>query len=156
MALTSKANELRNMGEDIIVLTVGEPDFDTPGYIKEDAKEAIDRGMTKYTPVDGTLDLKKAIVNKFKKENNLDYEVVWNLPYEEVLEKLSTAEGICFKPSGYDTCPRFVIEAKLLGCKLELNDNVQHVNEEWFTADKESTLDYLKSRKNIFWRSLNG
>ena len=41
MALTSKANELRNMGEDIIVLTVGEPDFDTPGYIKKDAKEAI-------------------------------------------------------------------------------------------------------------------
>ena len=75
MALTSKANELRNMGEDIIVLTVGEPDFDTPGYIKEDAKEAIDRGMTKYTPVDGTLDLKKAIVNKFKKENNLDYNL---------------------------------------------------------------------------------
>ena len=75
MALTSKANELRNMGEDIIVLTVGEPDFDTPGYIKEDAKEAIDRGMTKYTPVDGTLDLKKAIVNKFKKENNLDYDL---------------------------------------------------------------------------------
>ena len=59
MALTSKANELRNMGEDIIVLTVGEPDFDTPGYIKKDAKEAIDRGMTKYTPVDGTSDLKK-------------------------------------------------------------------------------------------------
>ena len=75
MALTSKANELRNMGEDIIVLTVGEPDFDTPGYIKKDAKEAIDRGMTKYTPVDGTLDLKKAIVNKFKKENNLDYNL---------------------------------------------------------------------------------
>ena len=75
MALTSKANELRNMGEDIIVLTVGEPDFDTPGYIKEDAKEAIDRGMTKYTPVDGTLDLKKAIVNKFKKENDLDYDL---------------------------------------------------------------------------------
>ena len=75
MALTSKANELRNMGEDIIVLTVGEPDFDTPGYIKKDAKEAIDRGMTKYTPVDGTSDLKKAIVNKFKKENNLDYNL---------------------------------------------------------------------------------
>ena len=75
MALTSKANELRNMGEDIIVLTVGEPDFDTPGYIKKDAKEAIDRGMTKYTPVDGTSDLKKAIVNKFKKENNLDYDL---------------------------------------------------------------------------------
>ena len=49
MALTSKANELRQKGEDIIVLTVGEPDFDTPKYIKDSAKIAIDNGMTKYT-----------------------------------------------------------------------------------------------------------
>ena len=62
MALTSKANELRQRGEDIIVLTVGEPDFDTPKYIKDSAKIAIDEGMTKYTAVDGTLSLKKAII----------------------------------------------------------------------------------------------
>ena len=49
MALTSKANELRQKGEDIIVLTVGEPDFDTPKYIKDSAKIAIDKGMTKNT-----------------------------------------------------------------------------------------------------------
>ena len=73
MALTSKANELRQKGEDIIVLTVGEPDFDTPKYIKDSAKIAIDNGMTKYTAVDGTLSLKKAIIEKFKSENNLDY-----------------------------------------------------------------------------------
>ena len=73
MALTSKANELRQKGEDIIVLTVGEPDFDTPKYIKDAAKIAIDNGMTKYTAVDGTLSLKKAIIKKFKSENNLDY-----------------------------------------------------------------------------------
>ena len=73
MALTSKANELRQKGEDIIVLTVGEPDFDTPKYIKDSAKIAIDNGMTKYTAVDGTLSLKKAIIKKFKSENNLDY-----------------------------------------------------------------------------------
>ena len=75
MALTSKANELKSQGEDIIVLTVGEPDFDTPEYIKEDAKKAIDTGETKYTAVDGTADLKKAIVRKFKNENNLDYSL---------------------------------------------------------------------------------
>ena len=56
MALTSKANQLKRQGEDIIVLTVGEPDFDTPEYIKEDAKKAIDTGKTKYTAVDGTVD----------------------------------------------------------------------------------------------------
>ena len=73
MALTSKANELKSKGEDIIVLTVGEPDFDTPEYIKEGAKIAIDKGLTKYTSVDGTVDLKKAVISKFKNENNLNY-----------------------------------------------------------------------------------
>ena len=75
MALTSKANELRQKGEDIVVLTFGEPDFDTPQYIKDSAKEAIDNGMTKYTAVDGTSSLKKAIIKKFKVENNLDYDL---------------------------------------------------------------------------------
>jgi aspartate aminotransferase len=75
MALTSKANEMRQNGEDVLVLTVGEPDFDTPQYIKDAAKKAIDRGHTKYTSVDGTLELKKAIISKFKIENNLDYDI---------------------------------------------------------------------------------
>ena len=75
MALTSKANEMRQNGEDVLVLTVGEPDFDTPQYIKEAAKNAIDKGQTKYTSVDGTVNLKKAIINKFKNDNNLDYQV---------------------------------------------------------------------------------
>jgi len=75
MALTSKANEMRQNGEDVLVLTVGEPDFDTPQYIKEAAKNAIDKGQTKYTSVDGTIDLKKAIISKFKNDNNLDYQI---------------------------------------------------------------------------------
>ena len=75
MALTSKANEMRQNGEDILVLTVGEPDFDTPQYIKDAAKKAIDGGHTKYTSVDGTVELKKAIISKFKNENNLDYDI---------------------------------------------------------------------------------
>jgi aspartate aminotransferase len=73
MALTSKANELKHKGEDIIVLTVGEPDFDTPNYIKDSAKKAIDEGLTKYTAVDGTIELKKSIIDKLKSENNLEY-----------------------------------------------------------------------------------
>ena len=73
MSLTSKANEMRALGEDIIVLTVGEPDFDTPQYIKDAGQEAIQSGKTKYTSVDGVAELKDAIVNKFKKENNLTF-----------------------------------------------------------------------------------
>ena len=73
MALTSKANEMRRQGDDVLILTVGEPDFDTPQYIKDAAKKAIDMGATKYTSVDGTPELKEAIVNKFKNENNLSF-----------------------------------------------------------------------------------
>ena len=63
---------------------------------------------------------------------------------------MSTSKGLIFKPLGGDTCPRIVIEAKLLGCDLILNENVQHKDEEWFLTP-ESCLEYLKSRKDVFW-----
>ncbi|MBM1144549.1 pyridoxal phosphate-dependent aminotransferase [Alcanivorax sp. ZXX171] len=74
LAITSKAAELRAEGKDIIGLGAGEPDFDTPDHIKQAAIDAINAGKTKYTPVDGTPGLKKAIIAKFKNENGLDYE----------------------------------------------------------------------------------
>ena len=73
IAVTQKARELRAAGKDVVGLGAGEPDFDTPDNIKEAAIKAIKDGDTKYTAVDGTLDLKKAIVDKFKRENNLNY-----------------------------------------------------------------------------------
>ena len=75
MAVTQKARELKATGKDIIGLGAGEPDFDTPENIKKAAIQAINDGDTKYTPVDGTPELKKAIKAKFKRENNLDYEL---------------------------------------------------------------------------------
>ena len=74
LAVTTRAAELRAQGKDIIGLGVGEPDFDTPDHIKEAAIEAIRAGKTKYTAVDGTPSLKKAIVSKFQRENGLSYE----------------------------------------------------------------------------------
>ena len=73
IAVTQKARELKAAGKDVIGLGAGEPDFDTPDNIKQAAIKAIKDGDTKYTAVDGTPALKKAIVEKFKKENNLDY-----------------------------------------------------------------------------------
>ena len=75
IAVTQKARELKASGKDVIGLGAGEPDFDTPDNIKEAAIKAIKDGDTKYTAVDGTLALKEAIVNKFKRENNLEYEI---------------------------------------------------------------------------------
>lgn len=69
------SRELKAQGHDIIDLSLGEPDFDTPQHIKNAAKEAIDKGYTKYTPVPGYTELRKAIVHKFKRDNNLDYTI---------------------------------------------------------------------------------
>ncbi len=75
IAVTSKAREMRAAGKDVIGLGAGEPDFDTPDNIKEAAIEAIRKGDTKYTAVDGTPALKKAIQAKFSRENDLSYEL---------------------------------------------------------------------------------
>ena len=74
LAVTAKANELKAAGKDVIGLGAGEPDFDTPDFIKEAAIKAIHAGFTKYTPVDGTAGLKKAIIAKFQRDNGLNYE----------------------------------------------------------------------------------
>lgn len=75
LAMAAKARELRNEGKDIIGLSLGEPDFNIPDFIKEAAKQAIDDNYSSYTPVDGYADLKTAISNKFKRDNNLDYNL---------------------------------------------------------------------------------
>ncbi|MGH1455587.1 MAG: aspartate transaminase [Alphaproteobacteria bacterium] len=73
IAVTNKARELKAAGRDVIGLGAGEPDFDTPDFIKDAAKAAIDAGDTKYTAVDGTPVLKDAIIAKFKRDNELEY-----------------------------------------------------------------------------------
>ena len=88
---------------------------------------------------------------KYAKDNNLNYELVENLPYHELLIKLSCSRGLIFRPLGDDTCPRIAIEARLLGCDLITNEHVQHRDESWFetplTAQK-----YLEERTSVFWR----
>ena len=75
LAVTARAAALRAEGRDVIGLGAGEPDFDTPEHIKQAAIAAIQRGFTKYTAVDGTKELKTAIMNKFKRENQLSYQL---------------------------------------------------------------------------------
>lgn len=74
IAITQKARDLKAEGRDVISLSVGEPDFDTPDNIKEAAIAAIRRGETKYTPVSGIVPLREAITRKFKRENELEYK----------------------------------------------------------------------------------
>ncbi len=74
LTISAKAMALKAQGIDIISLSAGEPDFDTPDHIKDAAIQAIDQGQTKYTPVDGTPELKEAIIDKFSRDNNLSYQ----------------------------------------------------------------------------------
>jgi len=74
LAVSARAAELRAAGKDIIGLGAGEPDFDTPEHIKQAAIKAIQQGATRYTAVDGTAELKSAIINKFQRDNGLSYQ----------------------------------------------------------------------------------
>ncbi len=74
VALTGRVAQLKAEGRDIIGLGAGEPDFDTPSHIAEAGIEAIRKGFTRYTPVEGNADLKDAIIAKFKRENGIDYK----------------------------------------------------------------------------------
>ena len=74
LAMAAKARELKAEGKDIIGLSLGEPDFNTPDFIKEAAKTAVDENYNSYTPVDGYVELKQAIITKFKRDNNLNYQ----------------------------------------------------------------------------------
>ena len=74
LAMAALARELKSQGKDIISLSLGEPDFNTPDFIKEAAKKAIDENYSTYSPVDGYVELKDAICRKFKRDNNLEYK----------------------------------------------------------------------------------
>lgn len=86
-------------------------------------------------------------------KRGLKYDLVWGLKYEDMLKKLASSKGLIYIPPGGDTCPRLTIEAKILGCELVLNENVQHKNEDWF-ATRESVLEHLESRTGVFWNTL--
>lgn len=74
IAMTQKARELKQQGNDVISLSIGEPDFDTPDFVKEAAKKAIDENYSHYPPISGYPELKDAIIHKFKRDNNLEYK----------------------------------------------------------------------------------
>ncbi len=101
--------------------------------------------------VKGTDQAKEYCVN-----HGLTYQELWQVPYIEVLDKMAHAAGFVYLPNGMDTCPRMVIEAKLLGCKLQLNDYVQHAKEEWFdTDDIELIESYLYMARSRFWNGID-
>ena len=91
---------------------------------------------------------------KWCEDNGKDYEITQNISYDVMLNKLMNAEGLVYLPAGDDACSRVVIEAKLLGCELHLNDHVQHSTEDWFNEPIEDIHDYLFTASGLFWTSI--
>ena len=89
LAMSQKSSEMKAQGIDVINLSVGEPDFNTPDHIKEAAKLAVDQNYSKYSPVPGYIDLRKAVSEKLKKENNLDYTPA------EILVSNGAKQSVC-------------------------------------------------------------
>ena len=89
LAMSQKSSEMKAQGIDVINLSVGEPDFNTPDHIKEAAKKAVDNNFSKYSPVPGYPELRKAIVAKLKNENGLDYSM------SEILVSNGAKQSVC-------------------------------------------------------------
>lgn len=91
---------------------------------------------------------------KYAEDHKMDFRVLRNMKYADLLAEMSKAEGLIYMPIGGDTCPRVVIEAKLLGCKLEVNDFVEHKNEFWFSGDVNLTRLHMETNKKMFWQEI--
>ena len=117
LAMAAKARELKNEGKDVIGLSLGEPDFNTPDYIKEAAVNAINEDYNSYTPVDGYVDLKNAIITKFKRDNNLGYDLSQIVVSTGAKQSLSNVAAALINPGDEVIlpCPYWVSYSDIVG-----------------------------------------
>ena len=117
LAMAAKARELKNAGKDVIGLSLGEPDFNTPGYIKDAAIKAINEDYNSYTPVDGYVELKEAIITKFKRDNNLKYELSQIVVSTGAKQSLSNIAASLINPGDEVIlpCPYWVSYSDIIG-----------------------------------------
>jgi len=117
LAMAAKARELKNEGKDVIGLSLGEPDFNTPNYIKEAAVNAINEDYNSYTPVDGYVDLKNAIITKFKRDNNLSYDLSQIVVSTGAKQSLSNVAAALINPGDEVIlpCPYWVSYSDIVG-----------------------------------------
>ena len=117
LAMAAKARELKNEGKDVIGLSLGEPDFNTPDYIKEAAVNAINEDYNSYSPVDGYVDLKNAIITKFKRDNNLSYNLSQIVVSTGAKQSLSNVAATLINPGDEVIlpCPYWVSYSDIVG-----------------------------------------
>lgn len=155
LAMAAKARELKNQGKDIIGLSLGEPDFNTPDFIKEAAIQAINDNYNSYTPVDGYEDLKKAVQKKFKRDNNLSYNLNQIVVSTGAKQSLYNVASVVLNPGDEVIlpCPYWVSYRDI----VKLNGGVAVEVETDIEQDFKMTPEQLKSaitpKTKMLWYS---
>ena len=155
LAMAAKARELRTEGKDIIGLSLGEPDFDTPDFIKEAAIQAINDNYNSYTPVDGYLELKQAIISKFKRDNNLTYRPAQIVVSTGAKQSLANVAAVLLNKGDevIMPCPYWVSYADI----VKLNDGVPVEVRTSIATDFKMTPEQLEAaitpKTKMLWYS---
>ena len=155
LAMAAKARELRAEGKDIIGLSLGEPDFNTPDFIKEAAIEAINQNFNSYTPVDGYVELKEAIIKKFKRDNNLSYTLPQIVVSTGAKQALANIAAVMLNPGDEVIlpCPYWVSYSDI----VQLSDGVPVEVQTSIDNDFKMTAEQLEAaitpKTKMIWYS---
>lgn len=155
LEMAAKARELRASGKDIIGLSLGEPDFNTPDYIKEAAVQAVNDDYNSYTPVDGYVDLKDAIITKFKRDNNITYDYSQIVVSTGAKQALYNVAQVCLNPGDEVLlpCPYWVSYSDI----VKLADGVPVEIETSIATDFKMTPEQLEAaitpKTKMLWYS---
>ncbi|MBU2922896.1 pyridoxal phosphate-dependent aminotransferase [Winogradskyella psychrotolerans] len=155
LAMAAKARELRAEGKDIIGLSLGEPDFNTPDFIKEAAIEAINQNYNSYTPVDGYVELKEAIITKFKRDNNLNYSLPQIVVSTGAKQALANVAAVMINPGDEVIlpCPYWVSYSDI----VKLSDGVPVEVQTSIDNDFKMTAEQLEAaitpKTKMIWYS---
>ena len=155
LAMAAKARELRGQGKDVIGLSLGEPDFNIPDFIKEAAKKAIDENYNSYTPVDGYLDLKKAIIKKFERDNGLIYSPSQIVVSTGAKQALYNIASVLINPGDEVIlpCPYWVSYADIVKLKGGIPVEVKTDIENDFKMTGKQLENAITEKTKMIWFS---
>ena len=155
LAMAAKARELKNEGKDVIGLSLGEPDFNTPNYIKEAAVNAINEDYNSYTPVDGYVDLKNAIITKFKRDNNLSYDLSQIVVSTGAKQSLSNVAAALINPGDEVIlpCPYWVSYSDIVGLNGGIPIEVKTDISNDFKITPEDLENAITPKTKMLWFS---
>ena len=155
LAFAAMARELKSQGKDIIGLSLGEPDFNTPDFIKDAAIKAIEDDYNSYTPVDGYVELKKAIIKKFKRDNNLDYDLSQIVVSTGAIQSLSNIAASLINPGDEVIlpCPYWVSYSDIIKLNGGIPVEVKTTIDSDFKMSGDDLKKAITSKTKMLWFS---